>query len=119
MKEKITIAAILITLAVAGVGTALAQGPNAGTPEHPTLFRCNKGKGCKACSCVVTGMFRDTVTVPDEWTPASCLALCEEETATSSQLVCLSSNFFTFGTIRSTPTLPSPPFPPDQNTCGW
>jgi len=113
MREKITIVAILITLAVAGVGTALAENP------HPTLFSCNKGKGCKACSCVVPGEFRDTVTVPDGWKPESCLALCEEEGATSSQLVCLSSNFFTFGTARNTPTLPSPPFPPDENTCDW
>ena len=49
--KQLTVAAILIGVALVGTGTALADG-----------LDCNGRLRCKACSVVVPGLFRDTVT---------------------------------------------------------
>ena len=105
MMKNLTMAAILIGVALVGVGTARADG-----------LDCNGRLRCKACSVVVPNVFRDTITVADTWTRPTCAALAAAEGAADSQLVCITANGFSFGAAAP---VPSTPPPPTNNSCGW
>jgi hypothetical protein len=103
--KQLTVAAILIGVALVGTGTALADG-----------LDCNGRLRCKACSVVVPGLFRDTVTVADTWTRPTCAALAASEGASDSSLMCITANGFSRGADAPVPTTPAPP---PNDSCGW
>jgi hypothetical protein len=105
MMKKLTAAVILISVALIGVGTALADG-----------LTCNDERGCKVCSIAQPANFRDSVTVAETWTPNACEAYAAAANATISQLACMHRNDLVFGLPAP---VPAPPPAPVPNTCGW
>jgi hypothetical protein len=105
MMKKLMTVAILIGVALAGIRTAFADG-----------LDCNGRLRCKACSVTVPNVFRDTTTVGDTWTRATCEAFAVAQGASESAVVCITTNGFSFGADTAVPATPPPP---PSNTCGW
>ena len=96
-----------------GIGAALRF---FGTASADGLM-CSNESGCKACSGVNPGAFRDTTIVPQTWSPATCQAFAQQIGTNSWQLGCFNQDSFVFGAPQST-AVSTPNLPPDD-TCGW
>ena len=78
---------------------------------------CNDRRGCKVCSGGIPANYRDTITVPQTWTPETCRQFAQFVVSEFWQLGCLNKDSFVFGDSQdinvSTPNLPL------NNTCNW
>ena len=99
-------------VAMLSMGTALIAGQS-----FAGGLTCDDSRGCKVCSGVLPGIYRDTITVPQTWTPETCRQFAQLVVSEFWQLGCLNMNSFVFGEGQdinvSTPNLPL------NNTCNW
>ena len=64
----------------------------------------------KMCSAYVSGEFRDSIAVPNEWTRGTCASWAATMGASDYQLGCIVGNSFSWGTPNG--GIPSP-------SCSW
>ena len=84
---------------------------------------CNDERGCKLCSAIAPGNFRDTVTVAETWSTETCRAYAASIGANNWQLACMNKDSFTWGggsaaTGQQSVANPIPIYPPGD-LCGW
>ena len=104
--KKLLAASIVSSVVLGFAGTASADG-----------LSCSDERGCKLCSEFVPGNWRDTVTVAETWSPATCLAYAKAVAGTMWQLGCMNRDSFVFGAAQST-TVSSPNLPAGD-ICEW
>lgn len=115
------VAAAAIGALVVSLGSAGAQTPTgsklafdmATTKAHEVKFatRLNLASPVKLCSAVNDPYWRDTVSVPDSFTPEACKGYASSVGAVHYQLACISKDSVAWGALQGGT--------PPANSCSW
>lgn len=106
-----TVVSLLLFLSVAAVIYARTEGKVQSKLEAKTVMAATGITApAKLCSGILNSSWRDTITVPDNFTPEACKGFTQSIGANIYQLGCVQHDSISWGGLNAGP--PSP-------NCGW
>ncbi|MBE9001405.1 hypothetical protein IQ274_25125 [Nostoc sp. LEGE 12447] len=103
---------LTVVLSLAGILGDLRTAIGQDDPSSPI------GPGTKLCSAVVSGNWRDTISVPATWNPQTCATFAAKIGAQTYQLGCVFGDSFSWASSRPPEGQTKPYISPEPN-CGW